>query len=76
MENTLAEYADRDLSLAVVSTPIADDWNIYRVVICCDDRTVRLNQYEIMPLVRMLFQAFELIQKDQEKESEAVTATV
>ena len=76
MENILAEHMNRDMKVSVTSEILSNGWVLYAAHIETEDGKIRLGQFELMPLVRMLHMAYEVIHNEEEKKEadEAVPA--
>ncbi len=67
MENILARLTDREYAVTVTGEEFTPGWNLYEVQLTSGKDTFSVGQFDLMPLVRMIYQAYEVIQKEETK---------
>jgi|GEM_PF-6708875 len=73
MEKIIAELPGIDMKLIVKAESSSFGWSWFPVFLStADDKSqIRLSQYDLMPLARLLYQAYEVIQKEEFKDEAA-----
>ncbi len=67
MANVIALFTDRAHMVEVSGEEFVPGWNLYEVHIAVGEDIIRVGQFDLMPLVRRLYQAYEAIQKEEEE---------
>lgn len=67
MENIIATLTEREYTVTVSSEEFTPSWIFYTVDIRNRHGSITVGQFDLMPLARKLYQALEVIQKEEDR---------